>query len=171
QHPHRIPMLSIDNTFSIEELRKYGQRVIKLLPEEKIQWVVELKIDGVAVSLLYENGLLTRALTRGNGTVGDDITHNIRTIGDVPLRLHGEDIPPQLEVRGEIYMTNDDLVKLNERQDAAWVPAYKNTRYVTAGRSRLLLPATCPERHLRIFCHGVGYAEGLKVTTHTQFLE
>lgn len=171
QHPHRIPMLSIDNTFSIEELRKYGQRVIKLLPEEKIQWVVELKIDGVAVSLLYENGLLTRALTRGNGTVGDDITHNIRTIGDVPLRLHGEDIPPQLEVRGEIYMTNDDLVKLNEKQAAAGLPAYKNTRNVTAGTIRLLDPRICAERNLRIFCHGVGYAEGLKVTTHTEFLE
>ena len=84
---HRVPMLSIDNTYSVEELRKYGQRIAKLLPGEKIDWVVELKIDGVAVSVIYENGRLAQAATRGDGRTGDDITHNMRTVVDVPLRL------------------------------------------------------------------------------------
>ncbi|MBI1246950.1 NAD-dependent DNA ligase LigA [bacterium] len=171
QFEHRVPMLSIDNTYSLEDLQKYGERITKLLPDEKIAWVVELKIDGVAVSILYENGVLTRALTRGNGTVGDDITHNVRTIGDVPLRLSGADIPPVLEVRGEIYMTNADLVKLNEKQALAGQPAYKNTRNVTAGTIRLLDPRICAERNLRLFCHGVGYVEGLKAQSHTEFLQ
>ncbi|PQO44488.1 NAD-dependent DNA ligase LigA [Blastopirellula marina] len=171
QHEHRVPMLSIDNTYSLDELKKYGERIAKLLPDEKIAWVVELKIDGVAVSILYENGVMTRALTRGNGTVGDDITHNVRTIADAPLRLIGDDVPPQLEVRGEIYMTNADLVKLNEKQAEAGLPAYKNTRNVTAGTIRLLDPRISAERNLRLFCHGVGYAEGLKATSHSEFLQ
>ncbi len=171
QYEHRIPMLSIDNTYSLEELKKYGERINKLLPDEKIAWVVELKIDGVAVSILYEDGILTRALTRGNGTVGDDITHNVRTIADVPLKLSGDNIPAALEVRGEIYMTNADLVKLNERQAETGQPAYKNTRNVTAGTIRLLDPRIAAERNLRVFCHGVGYAEGLKAASHTEFLQ
>jgi len=170
QFPHQIPMLSIDNTYSIEELRKYGTRIDKLLEGETIAWVVELKIDGVAVSLTYENGLLSRALTRGNGVHGDDITHNVRTICDVPLRLTGDDVPEVLEVRGEIYMTNDDLVRLNEKQAEQGLPAYKNTRNVTAGTIRLLDPRICAQRNLRIFCHGVGYSEGLEPQTHTEFL-
>ena len=84
---HRVPMLSIENTYSLDELKKYGERVAKLLPGETVEWVVELKVDGVAVSLIYENGLLTHGVTRGNGRVGDDITHNVRTIKDIPLRL------------------------------------------------------------------------------------
>ena len=116
--PHRVPMLSIDNTYSLGELRQYGQRTLKALGDEPTEWVVELKVDGVAVSLLYEQGLLVRGVTRGNGRVGNDITHNVKTIGDVPLRLLGTGVPPVLEVRGEIYMTNSDLAALNERQRA-----------------------------------------------------
>jgi DNA ligase (NAD+) len=86
QVEHRVPMLSIDNTYSIDDLRAYGTKVAKLLPAEAVEWVVELKIDGVAVSLVYEDGLLVRGVTRGNGRVGDDITHNIRTVKGVPLR-------------------------------------------------------------------------------------
>ena len=91
----------------------------KLLPGEPIEWVVELKVDGVAVSLIYEDGLLRHGVTRGNGRVGDDITHNVRTIKDIPLRLlRGQrHVPPLLEVRGEIYMTNSDLVRFNQRQE------------------------------------------------------
>ena len=84
---HRVPMLSIENTYSLDELKKYGDRVAKLLPGETVEWVVELKVDGVAVSLIYEDGLLTHGVTRGNGRTGDDITHNVRTIKDIPLRL------------------------------------------------------------------------------------
>jgi len=170
QVEHRVPMLSIDNTYSIDELRQYGQRVAKLLPDEKIEWIVELKIDGVAVALVYEHGLLVRGVTRGNGRVGDDITHNVRTIVDVPLRLAGRNPPPVLEVRGEVYMTNPALVKLNELREGREEPDYKNTRNATAGLVRLLDPRICAEAGLRLFCHGVGYVEGLKSDNHMDFL-
>jgi len=171
QVEHRVPMLSIENTYSLEELRKYGDRVTKLLDGEPVEWVVELKIDGVAVSLLYENGLLVRGATRGNGREGDDITHNVRTIGDVPLRLLGANIPAVLEVRGEIFMTNDDLVLLNQRRQALGDEPYANTRNVTAGSIRLLDSRICAERRLRLFCHGIGYVEGIHSTNHMDFLD
>jgi len=168
---HRVPMLSIENTYSVEELKRFGERTAKLLGNEAIQWVVELKIDGVAVSLWYEEGLLVRGATRGNGRVGDDVTHAIRTVRGVPLRLRGRDIPRTLEVRGEVYMTNSDLVALNEAQKRKGLPPFANTRNVTAGAIRLLDPRLCAERRLRFFCHGVGYVEGLRATTHMEFLE
>ena len=171
QVDHRLPMLSIDNTYSVEDLRKYGQRITKLLDGEEPEWVVELKIDGVAVSLAYQQGQLDFALTRGNGKVGDDITHNVRTISDVPLRLIGKAIPPTLEVRGEVFMTNSDLVKLNEQQQAKGAAPYANTRNVTAGSIRLLDPRVCAERTLHVFCHGVGYVEGLNAKSHMEFLD
>ena len=168
---HRVPMLSIDNTYSVEELREYGKRMGKLLPGEEIAWVVELKIDGVAVSLLYENGRLQQGATRGNGQIGDDITHNVRTIRGIPLHLHGKDIPAELEVRGEVYMTNSDLVRLNEDQAERGQPPFANTRNVTAGTIRLLDPRICAKRRLRFFCHSTGYVEGLKAKTHMEFLD
>ncbi|HLA83695.1 MAG TPA: NAD-dependent DNA ligase LigA [Thermoguttaceae bacterium] len=171
QVEHRVPMLSIENTYSLDELKQYAARTEKLLRGEAAEWVVELKIDGVAVSLLYERGVLVRGLTRGNGRVGDDITHNVRTVVDVPLRLSGGRVPPVLEVRGEIYMTNSDLVKLNEVQRRKGLPPFANTRNVTAGSIRLLDPRICTERRLRLFCHGVGYVEGLRATTHMEFLD
>ena len=168
---HRVPMLSIDNTYSLDELRKYGERTAKLLPGESIEWVVELKIDGVAVSLVYEDGQFVRGVTRGNGRVGDDITHNMRTVVDVPLRLAQNHVPPVLEVRGEVYMTNSDLVRLNEQQEKEGKPPFANTRNVTAGSVRQLDPRICAQRRLRVFCHGVGYVEGLKAQTHMEFLD
>lgn len=170
QVEHRVPMLSIENTYSLDELRKYGDRVTKLLNGEPVEWVVELKIDGVAASLLYESGLLVRAATRGNGSVGDDITHNVRTMGDVPLRLVGDHVPAALEVRGEIYMTNADLVTLNERRQEQGEEPYANTRNVTAGSIRLLDSRIAAERRLRLFCHGIGYLEGIQSTNHMDFL-
>src|SRR5712675_3650154 len=110
---HRVPMLSMDNTYSLEELKKYGERTAKLLPDEEIAWVVELKIDGVAVALTYEEGVFVRGATRGDGRVGDDITHNLRTMKSVPQRLTDDDMPPSVEIRGEVYMTNADLADLN----------------------------------------------------------
>lgn len=169
QVEHRVPMLSIENSYSADEVRQFAARAQKSLGGEPVAWVVELKIDGVAVSLVYEDGLLARALTRGNGRIGDDITHNVRTIGDVPLRLVGT-APARLEVRGEVYMTNADLVKLNETQTARGEPPYANTRNVTAGSIRLLDPRLCAERRLRVFCHGVGQCDGLAATTHMEFL-
>jgi DNA ligase (NAD+) len=173
---HRVPMLSIENTYSLDELKKYGDRVTKLLPGEAVEWVVELKVDGVAASLIYENGLLTHGVTRGNGRVGDDITHNIRTIKSVPLRLHGNTPPPLLEVRGEVYMTNSDLVRYNELQQAKIdrgekAELLKNSRNGVAGSIRQLDPAVCAERRLRFFCHSAGDTRGLTAKTHIEFLE
>ena len=166
---HRVPMLSIDNTYNIAELSSFFARAQKNLGSAAIEWVMELKVDGVAAAVVYENGLLVRAVTRGNGEVGDDITHNIRTILGVPLRLIGNP-PPLLEVRGEVYMTNSDLVQLNVRRAAEGQPAFANTRNVTAGTIRLQDPKLCAERKLRFFCHGVGYCDGIKATNHIDFL-
>ncbi|MCH2178738.1 MAG: NAD-dependent DNA ligase LigA [Mariniblastus sp.] len=169
QVEHTVPMLSIDNTYSIAELVDFGTKTEQALggPAE---WVVELKIDGVAATLIYEDGLFVRGLTRGNGRLGDDITHNLRTIADIPLKLASDDPPPLLEVRGEIYMTNQELVALNERQETAGLPPFMNTRNVTAGSIRLLDPRICASRNLRMFCHGTGYCEGLKSDNHLDFL-
>ncbi len=167
---HRIPMMSIDNTYSQAELREYATRTQKLLDGDPIAWVVELKIDGVAASVIYEKGRLTQAITRGDGQVGDDITHNIRTVRGLPTRLHTDRPPDILEVRGEVYMTNADLVRLNEQRVAAGEPAYKNTRNVTAGTIRLLDSRICAQRNLRFFCHGIGYCEGYAPRTHQDFL-
>ena len=167
---HRVPMLSIDNTYSVEDVRKYADRIAKLLPDEPIEWVVELKIDGVAATVIYERGALAQALTRGNGIVGDDITHNIRTVKDVPLRLAGGSTPTLLEVRGEIYMTNPDLVDLNRRQEQQGGTVFANTRNVTAGSIRLLDPRKCAQRPLHMFCHGVGETDKLQAKTHMEFL-
>ena len=168
---HRVPMLSIDNTYSIEELRAYAARTEKLLKGAPIEWVVELKIDGAAASIIYENGSLVRGVTRGNGRVGDDVTHNVRTIRDVPLRLTGDDLPQVLEIRGEIYIANSDFVEVNRQQHAAGLPPFANTRNTAAGAIRMHDQRVCAERKLRVFCHGVGYCEGLHSNTHTQFLE
>lgn len=168
---HRAAMLSIENTYSEAELRSWAARTAKLLAGESIEWVVELKVDGVALSLLYEEGRLVYGATRGNGRVGDDVTHNVRTIRDIPLRLHGDSVPRLLEVRGEVFMTNRDLEDLNQSQQAAGEPAFANCRNVTAGSIRQLDPRIAASRRLRFFCHGVGAAEGLRATTHMEFLD
>jgi DNA ligase (NAD+) len=167
---HRLPMLSIENTYSVAELRAYCEGAAKQLEGERIEWVVELKIDGVAVSLTYEHGVLVQAATRGNGEVGDDITHNARTIRDIPLKLSGQSPPKRLEVRGEIYMENAALGRLNARQLARGEPPFKNTRNVAAGTIRLLDSRICAERELRFFCHGVGVCDGLRADNHLDFL-
>ena len=166
---HRVPMLSIDNTYNVVELSSFFARAQKNLGSSAIQWVMELKVDGVAAAIIYENGRLVRAVTRGNGEVGDDITHNIRTIHGVPLKLIGNP-PSLLEVRGEVYMTNSDLVQLNVRRAAEGQAAFANTRNVTAGTIRLQDPKLCAERKLRFFCHGVGYCDGVRATNHIDFL-
>jgi DNA ligase (NAD+) len=171
QVAHRLPMMSIDNTYSEAELREYAQRTQKLLAGQAIEWVVELKVDGVAASIIYENGVLARAVTRGDGEVGDDITHNIRTVRGIPSRLLTDSPPEILEVRGEVYMTNEDLVRVNEFRAARDEPAIKNTRNGTAGAIRLLDSRLCAQRNLRFFCHGIGYCEGFDPPDHHTFLE
>jgi DNA ligase (NAD+) len=171
QVAHRIPMLSIENTYTEGELREFFQRVEKNLPGEPIEWVVELKVDGVAASIRYENGQLVAAITRGNGEVGDDVTHNARTIRGLPLQLQGKGIPKTLEVRGEVYMTNTDLVALNQQRAGIGEAEFKNPRNVTAGSIRLLDPKICAKRKLRFLCHGMGFCDGLQVRTHMEFLQ
>ena len=171
---HRVPMMSIDNTYSAADLAAWGQRVEKLLADagstEPVEWVLELKIDGVAMSLTYDAGRLALAATRGNGVAGDDVTHNVRTIHGVPLVLDREAPPESIEVRGEVYMTNSDLVALNEAQAAAGLPPFANTRNVVAGSIRLLDPRVCAQRPLRFFCHGVGDSTGLGARSLTDLL-
>ena len=171
QVAHRIPMLSIENTYTEGELREFFQRVEKNLPGEPIEWGVELKVDGVAASIRYENGHLVAAITRGNGEVGDDVTHNARTIRGLPLQLQGAGIPKTLEVRGEVYMTNTDLVALNQQRAGIGEAEFKNPRNVTAGSIRLLDPKICAKRKLRFLCHGMGFCDGLQVRTHMEFLQ
>ena len=167
---HRLPMLSIENTYNLDELRAFGRRVDKLLAGETVEWVVELKIDGAAAAVTYEQGRLVRAATRGNGQIGDDITHNMRTLEDVPLVLVGKHVPPVLEVRGEVYLTNSELVRINQQQAARAEDPFANSRNLAASSIRLLDPRICAERHLRFFCHSMGYEEGLGIATHMEFL-
>ncbi|TWU16805.1 NAD-dependent DNA ligase LigA [Allorhodopirellula heiligendammensis] len=173
---HRAPMLSIDNTYSRTELRAAMQRIEKSLAPslaegDAVVWVMEYKIDGVAGSIRYEDGHLALALTRGNGVLGDDITHNVRTIRDLPLRLETEHPPAVAELRGEIYMTDADLADLNVRQAEAGAEPYKNTRNVTAGTIRLLDPKIAAARKLRFFCHGSGELMGVDANNHMEFLD
>jgi len=169
--PHRSPMLSIDNTYTEDEVREFDARMKKLLEDEQIDYVVELKIDGVAVSLTYEKGLLTQALTRGDGENGDDITSNIRTLKDVPLKLLTKKPPERLEVRGEVYMTNQGLAHLNKQLEAAGDRVLKNARNGTAGSLKLLDPRLCAQRPLRFFAHSVGQDAALTAKRHTEFLK
>ena len=171
---HRVPMMSIDNTYGTDDLAAWGKRVEKLLADaghaEPIEWVLELKIDGVAMSMTYDFGVLKLAATRGNGVTGDDVTHNVRTIHGVPLALGLATPPESIEVRGEVYMTNSDLVTLNEAQAKEGLPPFANTRNVAAGSVRLLDPRECAARPLRFFCHGVGDATGLGAGSQTDLL-
>ena len=171
---HRVPMMSIDNTYGTDDLATWGKRVEKLLADaghaEPIEWVLELKIDGVAMSMTYDFGVLNLAATRGNGVTGDDVTHNVRTIHGVPLALGLATPPESIEVRGEVYMTNSDLVTLNEAQAKEGLPPFANTRNVAAGSVRLLDPRECAARPLRFFCHGVGDATGLGAGSQTDLL-
>ncbi|MFT3878629.1 MAG: NAD-dependent DNA ligase LigA [Gemmatales bacterium] len=169
---HSVPMLSIDNTYNENELREFDQRVRKLLGTDDFHYLVEQKVDGVSASLVYENGVLTQAATRGDGVVGDDITHNVRTIRDIPLRLSSKaKFPARLEVRGEIYMTNAELSRLNVIQKERGENILKNPRNLTSGTLKLLDPRLAAERKLHMFAYGEGSLDGLPVKDHGSFLE
>lgn len=157
--PHRIPMLSLDNAFSLEELRAFDERLRKLFDQETLDYVIEPKIDGVAVSLTYENGLLSCALTRGNGREGDDITHNVRTIESLPVSLQGDALPSLMELRGEIYINEEDFEEINAQAQEQGERAYKNPRNLAAGTIKLLDSAQARKRKLRIVLYGLGACE------------
>jgi len=171
---HLRPMLSLANARSEEELRAWVTRMRAHLAREGIEdpdlrFVAEPKIDGLAISLLYRDGVLERGATRGNGEVGEDVTHNLRTIPSIPLRI--EDAPPLLEVRGEVYMSLPDFTALNERRAEAGLSTFMNPRNSAAGTIRQLDPALAAERPLSLWCYGIGATEGLELGSHWEALE
>jgi DNA ligase (NAD+) len=169
--PHRLPMLSIENGYSETEVREWDVRLRKQLnPGEAVEFLVEYKIDGVALALIYENGRLVRGLTRGDGREGSDVTHNARTLRGVPLVLEGNP-PPVLEIRGEAYIRNSDFSHLRASQIAAGDEPFANPRNAAAGALKMLDPKLCAAKKLRFFAHSLGYLEGAAFETHARFLE
>jgi len=158
---HEVPMLSLDNAFSAEELLAFDRRVSERLSvDHTIRYACEPKLDGVAVSLLYLNGILERGATRGDGAVGEDITSNVRTIPSIPLRLIGDDFPARLEVRGEIYLPRKGFERLNERARNNNEKLFANPRNAAAGSLRQLDPRVTASRPLEMCCYGIGLSEG-----------
>jgi DNA ligase (NAD+) len=164
---HRVPMLSLDNTYSEEEVASFYARITRLLPNEKIPVVIEPKADGVAVSLLYENGRLRHAATRGDGSVGDDITQNIKTIRSIPHHLRGR-APKVFEVRGEVFMDRRGFTKLNEERSKAGLPLFANPRNAAAGSLKHLDPNIVAKRPLGIVFYGTGAVEDVDLKKHSE---
>jgi len=164
---HLSPMLSLDNTYSEEEVANFYKRITRLLPEETIPVVIEPKVDGVAVSVMYEKGRLKYAATRGDGFVGDDITQNIKTIRSVPHQLRG-DAPRVFEVRGEAYLDKAGFEKLNKERKAAALPVFANPRNAAAGSLKHLDPKAVAQRPLGIVFYGTGAVEGAAVDLHSK---
>lgn len=167
---HRVPMISIDNVYDEPALREFDGRVLKLLDAQP-EYTIEYKIDGVALALVYEHGHLTQAVTRGDGRVGDDVTHNARTIGGVPLRLNSDNPPAVLEIRGEAYIANSDFAHIRAEQEREGEQPFANPRNATAGALKTLDPKVCAKRRLRFFAHGIGYTEGISHERHTDYLD
>jgi len=167
QIQHRLPMLSLDNTYSEEEVANFYRRITRLLPDEKVPVVVEPKVDGVAVSVMYENGSLKYAATRGDGFVGDDITQNIKTIRTVPHQLRGA-APKIFEVRGEAYLDKAGFEKLNQEREAAGLPLFANPRNAAAGSLKHLDPRVAAKRPLGMVFYGTGAVEGAEVARHSK---
>lgn len=169
---HREPMISLADAFSEEELRDFNRRVTENVGNQ-VEYVVELKIDGLAVSLTYENGLLVTAATRGDGVVGEDVTQNVKTIKSVPLRLNvqKDKIPMIIEVRGEIYLSKEGFKKLNEEREEMGLPTFANPRNAAAGSIRQLDSKITAKRPLSTFMYALGYVEGIEFNTHLEVLE
>jgi DNA ligase (NAD+) len=171
---HLQPMLSLANARNQEELEAWVLRSERYLARQGVElgdvrFVTEPKIDGLAISLVYENGRLVRGATRGNGEIGEEVTQNLRTIGAIPLRI--EDAPPLLEVRGEVYIPLAAFARLNEERAEAGEPTYANPRNTAAGSIRQLDPQLAASRPLSIWCYSVGAVEGLEFDTHHEWLE
>ena len=170
---HRNPMLSLNNCYDANELREFAERVQRLLEGVPAEYVTELKIDGLGVSLIYENGVFTQGLTRGDGEYGEEVTDNLRTIRSVPLRLVETEIavPPVLEVRGEVFLPKDCLDAINVQREAEGELPFANPRNAAAGSLRLLDASITASRPLDMFVYTLNYAEGTEFTTHTESLE
>lgn len=172
--PHRSPMLSLDNTFGRDELLDFGVRVRKLLEDEPVEYITELKIDGLGVSLLYEDGVFVRGLTRGDGEFGENVSGNLRTIRAIPLRLTATEdnpVPPILEVRGEVFIPKHLLGDINVQRETEGETPFANPRNAAAGSVRTLDSSVTASRPLDIFIYSLNYVEGLEFATHTEALE
>ncbi|HYG73049.1 MAG TPA: NAD-dependent DNA ligase LigA, partial [Actinomycetota bacterium] len=167
---HRTPMLSLDNAFSLEELEAWATRVERDAGSG-VRYSLEQKIDGVAVALTYQKGVLTKGATRGDGRVGEDITANVRTVRNVPRRLDLKDPPAYLEVRGEIYLPVKAFEKLNEQLLEAGHRAFANPRNSAAGSLRQKDPKISASRPLHLWVHSFGYADGVRFDAHSSFLD
>ena len=166
---HRSPMMSLDNCFSLDELQAWGRRVERGIGEAG-GFMAELKMDGVAVNLIFEDGVFVKGATRGDGRTGEDITGNLKTVRAVPLKLRGK--PPKvLEVRGEVYMRTDDFEKLNVSLGEQGLKTFANPRNGTAGSLRQKDPKVTASRNLSLICHGVGYVEGIRFKSHSEALQ
>ena len=176
---HPIPMTSLGNAFNDEDMHNWLARIAKLLPEnvtvENLEFVVEPKIDGLAIALTYENGLLVRGATRGNGIVGENVTANVRTINNIPLRIPatatGPAAPNRIETRGEVYMPIADFNKFNQAQGEKGEKIYANPRNFAAGSLRQLDSKMTAQRPLSFFCYAIGYVEGAEISTQKQALD
>ena len=161
---HKVPMMSLANTYSEEEVADWAKRMEKLLERSSIDYCMELKMDGTAVSVLYEKGILVRAVTRGNGSIGDDVTQNIMTIKSLPLKLKGSNIPDELEVRGEVFMPKRVFTALNKEKEKKGEDLYANPRNAAAGSLKLLDPKLTTKRQLDIICYGIPDPRKAKLT-------
>ncbi|WP_429202840.1 NAD-dependent DNA ligase LigA [Massilia sp. UYP11] len=172
QVTHAVPMLSLNNGFTIEDIDNFDRKAREGLEVREVVYNAELKFDGLAISLRYEDGRLVQAATRGDGYTGEDVTANIRTVRVIPMRLHGADLPAVLEVRGEVLMFKRDFEALNERQRAAGQKEFANPRNAAAGSLRQLDARITSERRLRFFAYGVGQVEGADLpATHSGLLD
>jgi len=168
---HQQVMLSMNNTYNHDELRAFDKRVKKNLPEQEIEYLVELKVDGVSVSFLYEKGKFTRGATRGDGKTGDDITINLKTISSIPLELGVKKAPDSIEVRGEVYMPKKEFGLLNKEKENKGEELFANPRNAAAGSLKLLDARIAKKRKLNIICHSIGVLKGENFNTHQEVLE
>ncbi|MFH1854034.1 MAG: NAD-dependent DNA ligase LigA [Candidatus Omnitrophota bacterium] len=171
---HMVPMLSMDNTYSSDEIREFDKRVKKNLELDKLNYIVELKIDGVSISLLYEKGKFARGATRGDGFRGDDVTVNLKTIRSLPLKLgrvKDAKIPERFEARGEVYFSTKMFLKINKEREKNGEELFANPRNAAAGSLKLLDSAMVAERKLDMWIYGVGYADGADFKTQFEALE
>ena len=170
--PHSLPMLSLGNAFSQDELREFDRRMRVLLDTERVAYVAEPKLDGLSVELVYREGVLVQASTRGDGRVGEDVTANIRTVRSVPLRLRNSEsaMPRLLEARGEVYIDKADLAALNADRDEKGLQPFANPRNLAAGSLRQLDPAITAERPLKFFAYDIGLTEGFAPRTQVDLL-
>tara|TARA_Y100000310_G_scaffold89999_1_gene87245 strand:+ start:2152 stop:4164 length:2013 start_codon:yes stop_codon:yes gene_type:complete len=169
---HRSLMLSLDNAMNRDELIAFDGRLKRALDsQDEITYIAEPKLDGLAISLVYENGLLSTGATRGDGRTGEDITQNLRTIHTIPLRLQGQAVPPIVEIRGEVFIEKEQFKKLNRKREEAAEPAFANPRNAAAGSLRQLDSSVTAERPLKFFAYELTSAEGINYTSHGESLE